>query len=329
MDFSLSDEQLALRAMARDLFADVSPAAHLRELWNGAEPDDRAWRAMAEVGLTGLGISEEHSGSGGDAVDVMLVVHEAGRACVADPVIETVAIAGAVFGACENAAIRDYWLPRVAAGEATVAVQVADQPYVAGAGTADALLVEVDGGLHLLERDGFTATPVEGEDRGRPLFRVEYEAGRRVGAAVIAHRWGALGAAAMLNGISEALLDMTLAYVKVRQQFGVPVGSFQAVKHKLASMYASLGSATAATQLAAYAVAVGATEQDHAVSVAKVHAVEAERLANAEALQCHGGIGFTWEHDLHFWLKRGRAVEHVYGSAAEHRRRIAAALLDD
>jgi alkylation response protein AidB-like acyl-CoA dehydrogenase len=328
MDFSLTDEQLALRDMARDVFAKINPPSRLRGLWDGDPRDSRAWAGIAEVGLTGLGIGEEHGGSGGNALDVMVVLHEAGRACLPEPLLDTIAVAGAVLGACNEAKLQATWLPRIAGGEATIAVQLLGQPYVADADTADALLVEVDAGLHLVERDGFQATRVASEDRSRRLFRVEFEAGRRVGAAAIAHRWGALGSAALLNGITEALLDMTLDYVKVRQQFGVPVGSFQAVKHKLASLYATLGSATAATQLAADAVAHDAPDQDRAVSVAKVHAWAAEDLANTEALQCHAGIGFTWEHDLHFWLKRGRALEHVYGSAAEHRHRIAALLLD-
>lgn len=313
--------------MARDIFAEVNPPARLREVWDGAAGDAAVWPALAAVGLTGLGISEDHGGSGGSAVDIVIVLHEAGRACLPGALLDT-AVAGAVLGACVDDAVQRAWLPRVAAGAATMAVQLADQPYVAEADTAAALLVEVDDGLHLVERDGFQATRVAAEDRGRRLFRVEYEAGQRVGEAALARRWGALGSAAMLNGIAQALLDMTVAYVKVREQFGVPVGSFQAVKHKLASLHATLESATAATQLAAYAVAHAAPEQDRAVSVAKVHAVAAEDLANTEALQCHAGIGFTWEHDLHVWLKRGRALEHVYGSAADHRRRVAALLLD-
>ena len=261
-------------------------------------------------------------------LDLSVVLREAGRTCLPEPFLDTVAVAGTVLGACDDEDMRRTWLPRIAAGEATVAVQLVDQPFVVDADIADALLVEVDRGLHLVDRAGFDATPVLGEDRGRRLFRVEFSAGRRVGDAQLARRLGALGSAAVLNGITDALLDMTLEYVKVRQQFGVPVGSFQAVKHKLASLYATLGSATAATQLAAYAVAQGAPDADRAVHAAKVHAVAAEDLANTEALQCHAGIGFTWEHDLHFWLKRGRAMEHVYGSAAEHRRQLAALLLD-
>ena len=328
MDFSLTDEQVALRTMARELFAKINPPSRLRALWDGDERHPQAWQSLADVGLTGLGIPEELGGSGGDVLDLAVVLHEAGRACLPEPYLDTVAVAGPLLRDCGDEDVRRTWLPRIAAGEATVAVQLVDQPFVVDADVADALLVEVDRGMHLVDAEGFAATAVEGEDRARRLFRVEFSAGMRVGDATVARRLGALGSAAMLNGIADALLDMTLEYVKVRQQFGVAVGSFQAVKHKLASLYATLGSATAATQLAAYAVATGAADADAAVSAAKVHAVAAEDLANTEALQCHAGIGFTWEHDLHFWLKRGRALEHVYGSAGEHRRRLAAALLD-
>ncbi|MFP5380166.1 MAG: acyl-CoA dehydrogenase family protein [Vicinamibacteria bacterium] len=327
MNFSLTDEQRALRDMARSLLAAHNPPARLRELWEGAARKPDVWNALADVGLTGLLVAAEHGGAGGDAVDAVVVLHEAGRACLPEPLLDTMAVAAPVLAAAGRDAATT-WLPAIASGEATIAVQLADQPFAVDADVADALLVEVDGALHLVERDGFRAIPVLSEDRSRRLFRTEFEAGRRVGDAALARRWGALGTAALLNGVADALLAMTLDYVKVREQFGVAVGSFQAVKHKLATVFASLESATAATQLAAYAVATGAAGSDRAVSVAKVHAVAAESLANAEALQCHGGIGFTWEHDLHFWLKRGRALEHGYGTAGEHRRRIAAALLD-
>ena len=328
MDFLLSDEQLALRDMAKDVFAGVSPPARLRELWDGKPRGEQAWRTMAEQGLVGLTVPEEHGGSGGDPVDLMVVLEEAGRACLPEPLLDTSAVAVAVLVEA-GGDLAQRWLPAIAAGDGVVAVQLQGQPFVADADLADLLLVEADDELSAVEPGAFTATPVASEDRSRRLFRVDAQPGQRVGPSATARVHGALGAAAMLNGIAGALLEQTLTYVKVRQQFGVPVGSFQAVKHKLATVYAALESSRAATRYAAYAVAKGLPDAALAASTAKVHAVEAESVANDEALQCHAGIGFTWEHDLHFWLKRGRAFEHVYGSAREHRAAVAAALLDD
>lgn len=326
MDFLLSDEQVALRDMARDLFNALSPPARLRELWDGKPRGEQAWRSLAEQGLVGLIIAEEHGGSGGDAIDLVVMLEEAGRACAPEPLLETAVGAAALNRAGGRLAQR--WLPRIAAG-AVATVQLANEPFVVDADVADVVLVERDGDLFLVDSDGRGASPVPSEDRSRRLFTLEAPAGERVSAAGHARDVGALGTAALLNGVAGALLDQTLEYVKVRHQFGVPVGSFQAIKHKLASVFATLESSRAATRYAAYALARDLDDASIASSVAKIHAVEAERLANDEALQCHAGIGFTWEHDLHFWLKRGRALEHAYGTAREHRAAVAAALLDD
>ena len=327
MDFLLSDEQRALRDMARDVFARVYPPARLRELWDGKPRGTDAWRTLAEQGLVGLTVPEEHGGSGGDAVDLMVVLEEAGRACVPEPLLDTAAAAVAVL-AQAGGEVAQRWLPQIASGDAVVAVQLDGQPFVGDADIADLLLLQSGDDLTAVERGAFTATSVPSEDRARRLFTVESEAGERIGPAATAWLHGALGSAAVLNGIAGALLDQTVEYVKVRQQFGVPVGSFQAVKHKLASVYATLESSRAATRYAAYAAANALPDAATAAAIAKIHAVDAESLANDEALQCHAGIGFTWEHDLHFWLKRGRAFEHLYGSARDHRRVVAAALLD-
>jgi alkylation response protein AidB-like acyl-CoA dehydrogenase len=327
MSFGYSEEQVALSQIARDIFAKASPASRLRELWDGGERDPQVWQSLADAGLVGLVIPESFGGSGGTVDDLAIVLEEAGRACLPEPLLDTAAVAVPALVAA-GGQVAQRWLPQIAAGETVVAVQLADQPYVVDADVADLLLIEVDGGLHAVTAEGFTAHAVAAEDRTRRLFSVEVDVGERIGDAAVARLHGALGTAAQLNGIAGALLDMTVDYVKVRQQFGVAVGSFQAVKHKLASVHTALASSRAATRLAALAVAGGDAGAATAVGVAKAHAAEVAALANTEALQCHGGIGFTWEHDLHFWLKRGRALEHAYGSARTHRAVVAAALLD-
>ena len=326
MNLSFTEEHAALRDMARGVFAKLYPASRLRELWQGEPRDPRAWRTMADAGLLGLCVPVDHGGSGGDAVDAMIVLEEAGRACVADPLVDTAMVGAATLAAAPG--LGEGWLPLIASGEAVVAVQPADQPYVADADLADLLLVERDGSVFAVTKDGITTTAVPSEDRARRLFTVDTAGGDVAGSAGVVWLHGALGTAAVLNGIAGALLDRTLEYVAVRRQFGVAVGSFQAVKHKLASVFATLEASRGATLYAAYAVARGLDDAARAVAAAKVAAVDAESLANDEALQCHAGIGFTWEHDLHFWLKRGRALEHAYGSARIHRAALAAALLD-
>jgi alkylation response protein AidB-like acyl-CoA dehydrogenase len=331
MDFELNEQQEALGAMARQLFADVSPAARLRALWDGDDRGAGAWRAMATQGLVGLLVPEDLGGMGGDHVDLLVVLKEAGRAAVPEPLLETACIAAGTLVAAGSEEQQRRWLPAVAAGETVVSVQLAGQSHVVDADLADLLLVEGGSGLHLVETDRFSVQHVPAEDRSRRLFAVEVEAGAGEplpGDARVARELAAFGTAALLIGISVRLLEMTLDHVKVRRQFGQPVGAFQAVKHKLATVFAALESARAATRYAAYAAARDLPDRGTAASVAKVHAVSAATLANTEALQCHGGIGFTWEHDLHLWLKRGKALEHAYGSAREHRAALAEMLFE-
>jgi alkylation response protein AidB-like acyl-CoA dehydrogenase len=317
MDFDFSAEQLAVRDLARELFEKESPPSRLRELWSGAERDRSVWKALGQAGL--LEIT--------DPVDLVLVLEEAGRAALPEPIAETLAIAAPVLAEAGSD-----WLPRIAAGEAIVAVQLGGAPFVVDAGDADLLLLERDGELHALPRDAFTATPVGSDDKARRLFAVDARARadtRLDGAPDVALDRGAAAVAAVLNGISMRMLDMTLEHVKTREQFGKPVGSFQALKHKLASAYVRIESARAAAWYAAFAIASGLPDRSLAASAAKVVAAEAEAIANAEALQCHGGIGFTWEHDLHMWMKRGKALEASFGTAAEHRARVAVHVLSE
>ena len=333
MDFDFSAEQYALRDLARDLFEKESSPTRLRELWSGAPRDPAVWGTMAEVGLLGLTASEEHGGSGGDEVDLALVLEEAGRAALPEPLVETVAVAAPLLAEAGTEEQRQRWVPPIARGEALVTVRLAEAPFVVDADVADLLILERDGELHAVPQ-GFQYTPVPTEDRARRIFTVEAETSastRMVGGAAElsdAFARGAAATAAVLNGISLRLLEMTLSHVATRNQFGRPVGSFQAVKHKLATVHVLLESARASAWYAAYALAGKLPDRHRAASAAKAHAADVAALAGAEALQCHGGIGFTWEHDLHLWLKRGKALEPSYGSAAEHRAALAAHLFD-
>lgn len=329
MEFDFTAEQSALRDLARDLFEKESPPSRLRELWEGADRDPGCWRAMAAVGLTGLTVADEHGGMGGDDVDLALVLEEAGRAALPEPLLETVGVAAPLLG---GTAQGGEWLPKLAAGEAIATVALAGAPLAVDAGDADLLIAQRDGVLHVLPRGTFTASRVESEDRARRVYAVSFEpsAGSRLDAdAAAALDRAAVGAAGMLNGISLKLLETTVAYVKTRNQFGRPVGSFQAVKHALANAHVGVESSRTATWYAAYAVAHSLPDASEAASVAKSYASDAAREAGRVALQAHGGIGFTWENDLHLWLKRGKALEQAYGSAREHRRHIARGLFGE
>ncbi len=269
-------------------------------------------------------------GRAGTTLDLTLVYEEAGRACLPEPLLETTGIAAPLIARFGSDALKEKWLPAIASGDATAGIQEGDGSLVAGGDDADFIVACRDDAIHILDRKGFQATPVPSLDQARPVARVECETGSQTRLVSIDDRdalilfWGAAftGAASILNGLAMQMRDMSVEYVTDRKQFGRPVGSFQAVKHKLASMHVAIESARPAAWYAAYALAEdrdGATVDS---AVAKIAANDAEALCNAEALQCHAGIGFTWEHDLHFWLKRGMALRGSFGTSAELRRNL-------
>jgi alkylation response protein AidB-like acyl-CoA dehydrogenase len=331
--FDFSDEQYAIRDVAREVFEREWSPARLRERWDSPEPGDgRVWKALAEIGILGLTVPEDHGGLGGNEIDLVLVLEEAGRAGIPDPLVETVAVAAPLLAGRAGDDIAAGWLDRIASGDAVATVQLAGIPYAVEADVADFVLLQRADELHLVPKERVRATRVVSEDRARRLFTVkagvspETQVSSESAAVESAVARGAGATASVLNGVSLRLLEMSVAHVKDRHQFGRPIGSFQAVKHKLATMHVAVESARSAAWYAAYALATGRPDAVLAAHVAKAAAADASALVNGEALQLHGGIGFTWEHDLHLWLKRGKALEAAYGSAGEHRRAVAAHL---
>ena len=333
MNFDFSDEQFQLRDAARDFFSGESPTTHVRAMWDsdtGRSPE--LWAKMAEIGFVGLTVAEEHGGLGMDEVDLVLILEEAGKAALPEPLLETTAVAAPTLREAGTPEQQSAWLPRIASGEAMATVQLGGAQLVADAHIADLLILERDGELHAVPKERSNAVAQPSLDGARRVFTVEAETGddtRMAGdAAAVAKAFdrAAWATAAFVAGVAQTELDMTVAYVKERQQFGRPVGSFQAVKHKLAETLLVVESAKAAIWYAAYAIATDAPDRSDAVSVAKSYVTDAEMKSNYESLQCHGGIGFTWEHDLHLFLKRGKALANAYGSARWHRDRLAATL---
>ena len=329
MDFDFSEEQFLLRDTLRDLLQKESSPAQVRKMWDdatGRSPE--RWHKLGRLGVLGVAVPEAFGGFGGDEVDMVLLLEETGRAVLPEPFLEHAAVGAPLLARAGTEAQKSAWLPRLAHGEATVSVGLASQPFVLDA-AADLVILERDGEFHALTQDHLTLEPLRSVDRARRLFRVTAETGpeTRMGPAGPHSAWAfnhaAAATAAQLCGVASALLDATIAYSQQREQFGRRIGSFQAVQHKLAEVYVALESARSGAYYAAYALANDLPDAPVAVSVAKAAANDAERRANAEALQIHGGIGFTWEHDLHLWLKRGKALELQYGDADWHRRRIA------
>ncbi|MGY0055687.1 acyl-CoA dehydrogenase family protein [Streptomyces sp. LZ34] len=357
---SETDEQRQLRTVLRDLYTEASGAEDVRiHLATPRGYDEALWARLAnEIGVHGLAVPEEYGGSGFTFAELAVVLEESGRALYCAPLLPTVVLAAhALLHSGDRAACERY-LPRIADGTltATVAGFGADEPGVAaergasgwvlrgradfvldGAG-ADLILVRAGTsagpGLFACEpaSDACRRTPRRVLDETRRQALVEF---RGAPAAAVGVAEGAedtvsatldAGRAALAAeqvGGSGHALDATVAFALERHQFGRPIGSFQAVKHRLADVLVALETARSAS---AYATACAAASPAHlpvAACAAAVVCSETFRLATAEYVQLHGGIGFTWEHPAHLYVRRARGSEVLFGTADRHRARLA------
>jgi alkylation response protein AidB-like acyl-CoA dehydrogenase len=338
MHFGFDDDQLAFRDAVRDLLDKECPPAAVRAAWD-APPgalDRGVWDRLSEMGVPATLVPEAADGLGLDERSLVLVLEEAGRAALPHPLVETAAIAvplvagpvASVAGAAE--------LGRAVAGADALGMVATDLggPHVACAADADRLLLHDarGGGLHIVDPGAAVLTPVDTVDGARRAATVDWQPtpGTLVtddpAAVARAFDRGAFGTAAVLVGLGQRMLDLTVAYVTERRQFGVPVGSFQAVKHHLADALKELAFARPAVHRAAHSLATGDPAHARDVSMAKAMASDAARLVGRQALQCHGAIGYTVEHDLHLYLKRTWALAAAWGDAAWHRDRVAQAI---
>ena len=338
MHFGFDADQLAFRDAARDLLDKECPPGAVRAAWDAPAGalDRGVWDRLAAMGVPATHVPEANDGLGLDEQALVLVLEEAGRAGLPHPLVETAAVAAPLVagdtttagaGGPGPAGIPD------AHGLGMVATDLGG-PHVACAADADWLLLRdpAAGTLHLVDPAATVLRPLGTVDRARRAATVDWQPTPASvvtddpGAVDLAVDRGAFGTAAMLVGLGQRMLDMTVAYVAERRQFGVPVGSFQAVKHHLADALKELAFARPAVYRAAHSLATGAETRRCDVSMAKAMASDAARFVGRQALQCHGAIGYTVEHDLHLYLKRTWALASAWGDAAWHRDRVARAI---
>jgi alkylation response protein AidB-like acyl-CoA dehydrogenase len=337
MRFAFDEEHLRFRDSVRGVLERVCPPAAVRAVWGAERGHDPArWQALAELGVLGLLVPERAGGLGLDEVSLVLPLEETGRAALPDPVVET-AVAAPLLAALDDRERADLWLQRIATGEAIVTVGCGLDPWVAHADAAAFVLLTDGDDVHAVARADVELERVPHLDGAQRLFRVAWTpsphtlvaSGERattlLGAALDR---GALGVAAQLLGTAQRLIDEAVRYARQREQFGRPIGSFQAIKHMLATAQVRLEFARPVVYRAAFSVARDLATRARDVSHAKVAASEAADLAARTALQVHGAIGYTWEVDLHVWMKRAWALGARWGTTAWHRARVAAAVLD-
>ena len=347
MRFALTEDQTDFRDAVRALLADTCPPEAVRAAWGGrvgehtggGGGDGRvraAWDALGAMGVLGLLVPEAHGGLGMTDEDLVPLLVECGRAALPDPVSSTAYVAAGLLRDHVDGETAATWLGRIAAGEATVLVGFEGSPYLPAAASADAFLMCEGDRVHLLLPADVQLTPVESVDGARALCRVEWDPSPDMvllsgpeGFAAINQAFdrASLGAAAQLVGLGERMVELTVGYVSERKQFGVPVGTFQAVKHQLADVGSGVAFALPLVLHAANSMAHGSPEAPVHVSMAKARASTAAREAASVSLQCHGAIGYTVEYDLHLFMKRAWALAARYGDADFHRARVRAALL--
>ncbi len=318
MDFGLTDDQQDIQRTARELLGSRATPERVREHAEAARTDDALWKELSELGWPGIAVSEEHGGQGLGTVELAILCEELGRTLAPVPFLGTVLAATLIehAGSDEQKA---RWLPGLAAGELVGAVS-GSASLVPGGEGADVFVLVEDGAARLVAADQADVTANASIDSTRPAARVDGEGEPLPGDALDR---ALVPIAAELVGVCDRALEMTVAYVKDRKQFGTPVGAYQAVSHRCAQMLLDTESARAAVSFAAWAADADPDRLPEAAAMAKAAASDAGREVTAAAIQLHGGIGFTWEADVHWLYKRAQLDAALLGGATVHRARLA------
>jgi alkylation response protein AidB-like acyl-CoA dehydrogenase len=352
MHFGLTEEQELLQQTVREFAAKKLPAPRLRAIFDsGTGHDPALWRGAAEVGITGLIAPERYGGANLEMLDLALVFEVLGEAAMPGPFLgHALAVLALARGGSD--AQRERWLPRLASGEAIGTVALAESPnawepgqwraslssgrisgakqHVPHASGADLLVVGTTSGLALVEREarGVAITPVDGVDRTRSLGHVALDGApaERLGGSDLAEVLldaGRVLLAADAFGAAWKLIRATVEYALTRQQFGQPIGQFQAVKHQLANLAAETEPMRGLFWYAAHAFDHLPAERAAAAASAKAHITDRAADVARACVELHGGIGFTWECDVQFWVKRTMFDRTYLGNPQAQRERVA------
>jgi alkylation response protein AidB-like acyl-CoA dehydrogenase len=358
MQFGLSESQEFLKDSARKFFAGECPSTEMRRLMETDTAYDAAlWSKLTDQGYTGIIFPEAYGGVGLGKVELMLLMEEAGRALLPGPFFSTVVLTGSILDAIGTPAHKKKYLEPICRGEvrATTAILEAnaswnphdarlgasngkltgEKLFVSDAAIADFIAVVARNGVFLVDSKapGLKISPMSGMDLTRKLYVVEFSntPAEEIGSPKDLARAFDIATAALaaeLVGGMQRTLDLTVEYAKTRKQFGKPIGIFQAVQHQCADMYLETESARSAVYYAGWALEENSPDAATAVSIAKMYASDAGRTVGNRGIQIHGGMGFTWENDLHLYYRRAKASETAFGDATFHRERIASMVID-
>jgi alkylation response protein AidB-like acyl-CoA dehydrogenase len=326
MDFGLTDDQSDIRRTARELLAERAKPERVREHAEARETDAGLWKELCELGWPGIAIAEEHGGQGFGSVELAILAEELGRTIAPVPFLPTT-LAATLIQHAGSPEQQERWLPGLAAGELTGAAGRRD--LLPGGQNADVIVLIENGGASVAAAGDLEIEDVALIDPTRPAAKVAGGDGEALGGDVAGAVDRALVAiSAELVGVCQRALDDTVAYVKERKQFGTPVGAYQAVSHRCAQMLLDTEKARAATAFASWAADADPQRLAEGAAMAKAAASEAGREVTSAAIQMHGGIGFTWEADIHWLFKRAQVDAVLLGGAKEQRARLAGILAD-
>ena len=334
MDFGLTDDQRDIERTAHDMLADRARPERMREHAEAGTTDDALWKELSELGWPGIAISEQHGGQGLGPIELSILCEELGRTVAPVPFLPSVLTSTLIehAGSSEQA---ERWLPGLASGDIKGALGVVEgdsAELVIGGAEAQVIVLVKDGhAASLVTPAEADVTPMSSIDSTRSAARVQAgeDAGEALPGDVAAGVDRALVAiSSELVGVCDRALSMTLDYVKERKQFGVPVGSFQAVSHRCTEMLLETQMARSTTAQAAWTADADPDALAEAAAMAKAAASQAGRNVTASAIQMHGGIGFTWEADVHWLYKRAQLDAGLLGGAKRQRAQLAEILLE-
>lgn len=357
MDLAFTEDQRAIAVAARDFLSDAANPDVLRAATEGTTGfDAELWHRLAgEMGFAGLMVPVEFGGLGLGAVEMALVLEETGRVLAPVPFFETAVLAVQALLNAGSAAQKAHWLPQLASGTKASFAGTATRPTLSNGkltGTADfatfahvadvIVVATVDDTLVILDAStpGLTITPLPSLDRTRRFAKLEFDVdvtdemilGAAGGSGEAIARTLTIGGGLLASeqtGGMQFSLDATVEYSNQRVQFGRLVGSFQAYKHMLADMVLLVEASRSAAFYAAAAIDDGGDELAEACHVARAYVCDAYRSVAGDAIQLHGGIGFTWEHHAHLYFKRARGTSSWLGSPDRHREALAQIILKD
>jgi alkylation response protein AidB-like acyl-CoA dehydrogenase len=334
MDFTFTEEQRMMAAALRELATDLCTSQVLRDVFDGQDTGGaERWERLAQLGLFGVRAPTESGGLGLGDGDFVLLAEEAGRAALPEPLTEQAAVAVPALSELADVAAAAALLPSVASGEVRLGVAHPQNPLVSVPPGLSHWLLCTPQGIVLAAADAVTAPARASVDAGRRLLEPQLGAERGITLATGARaaevsarilNRGSVFSAAQCLGLTERMLALAADYAKERAQFGKPIGSYQAVKHHLASVAVRLEFARPVVYAAVTRLEATGARSDACASHAKLAAGDAAELAARTAIQVHGAMGYSWELDLHFFMKRAWALAGAWGDRSFHARRLQA-----